>query len=113
MNPQDAPRTPCTTLPATLRPLFWDYDVATLTWETDRDLIIARILAAGDWEAVMWLRSRLGDGPLREWLERHQGRGLSPPRLRFWEVILAIPPHQVNAWLAAEERKIWDQRVHR
>ncbi len=113
MNPQDLyTTTALTKLPATLRPLFWDYNVAALTWENDRDLIVSRILAAGEWDAVTWLRSRLGDGTLRQWLESHQGRGLSPPRLRFWEIILAIPHHHVNAWLAAEGRKIWDQRVY-
>ena len=34
-----------------LRSLFWDHDFAELTWEADSDLIIGRILAAGDWEA--------------------------------------------------------------
>jgi hypothetical protein len=101
-----------TKLPTTLRPLFWEYDFQTLTWDHDHDLIIARILTAGEWDAVTWLRSHLGDRALRTWIERHHGRGLSPSRLRFWELILAIPHRQVNAWLALEGRKIWDNRVH-
>ena len=32
-------------LPRTLRRFFWDYDFARLSWKSDRDLIIARILA--------------------------------------------------------------------
>jgi len=94
-----------------LRALFWDYDFAALTWEDDRDLIIGRVLAAGTWEAVTWLRSRLGDRALRDWIERHHGRGLSPQQLRFWELIVGLPHRQVNRWLAAEGRQIWQERV--
>jgi hypothetical protein len=98
-------------LPALLRELFWDYDFEALTWENDRNLIIARVLAAGSWDAITWLRARAGDRALREWIERHQGQGLSPQQLRFWELILGLPHRQVNAWLAAEGRKIWEKRV--
>lgn len=100
-------------LPAKLRALFWDYDFAALRWEDDRDLIIGRVLIAGTWEAVTWLRSRLGDRALRDWIERHQGRGLSPQQLRFWELIVGLPHHQVSHWLAAEGREIWQERVRR
>ena len=99
-------------LPALLRPLFWDYDFKTLTWDDDRDLIIARVLASGTWEAITWLRACLGDRALREWIERHRGGGLSPRQLRFWELMLNLPHRQVNVWLRAERRKIWDQRVN-
>jgi hypothetical protein len=99
-------------LPALLRPLFWDYDFKTLTWDDDRDLIIARVLASGTWEAIIWLRARLGDQALREWIKHRCGRGLSPRQLRFWEVMLDLSHRQVNAWLQVEGRKIWDQRVN-
>ena len=95
-------------LPALLRPFFWDYDFKTLTWEDDRDLIIARVLASGTWEAITWLRACLGEQALREWIEHHCGGGFSPRQLRFWELMLNLPHHQVNAWLRAEGRKIWD-----
>jgi len=99
-------------LPTLLRPFFWDHDFKALTWEDDRDLIIARVLASGTWEAITWLRTRLGDQTLREWIERRHGGGLSPRQLRFWELMLNLPHRQVNAWLRAEGRKIWDQRVN-
>ncbi len=97
-------------LPKQLRPFFWDYDFARLSWEEDRDLVTARILAAGSWDAICWLRARLGDSALRAWLERRQGAGLSPRQLRFWELILGLPHRQVNAWLAATGRQAWDRR---
>jgi len=95
-----------------LRPLFWDYDFRDLNWEKDRDLITARVLASGTWEAVTWVRSRMGDRALRDWIERRRGRGLSPRQLRFWELILGLPRRQVTTWLTAEERKIWGERIH-
>jgi hypothetical protein len=95
-----------------LRALFWDYDFEALTWKNDQDLITARVLASGTWETVTWLRSRVGDDTLRDWIERHQGRGLSPQQLCFWELILGLPHRQVEAWLAAKERQIWDRRTH-
>jgi hypothetical protein len=115
MNRQNAKKASSTMqpgLPTLLRPFFWDYDFKTLTWEEDRDLIIARVLASGTWEAIAWLRSCLGDQALRAWIVRCRGRGLSPRQLRFWEVMLDLSHRQVNAWLRAEGRKVWDQRLN-
>lgn len=98
-------------LPATLRELFWDYDFAALHWQDDHDLITMRILASGSWDAVTWLRLRLGNHALRERIEQHEGRGLSPRQLRFWELILGLSHRQVDTWLAREERQIWDKRA--
>jgi hypothetical protein len=98
-------------LPTPLRALFWDYDFKSLAWEDDHDLVIARVLTSGGWDAITWLRSRMGDHALKEWIEQHQGGGLNPQRLRFWELILELPHRQVNAWLKAESRKVWEKRV--
>ena len=111
MGAEDQQTTDPSKLPGMLRMFFWDYAFETLTWEHDRDLISARVLAYGSWDAVTWLRSRLGDAPLREWIECRQGRGLSPQQLRFWELILELSHEQVNAWLQSEARKVWDERV--
>ncbi|NPV08250.1 MAG: hypothetical protein HPY83_09865 [Anaerolineae bacterium] len=98
-------------LPSHLRELFWDYDFEALSWEEDQDLIIGRNLAAGNWDAITWLRSLAGDGAIRRWLEEHRGGGLSPRQLRFWQLILRLPRHQVDAWV--EGRQTWDRRMER
>jgi hypothetical protein len=95
-----------------LRPLFWDYDFARLTWKADDDPIVGRILAAGNWDAVRWLRRRLGTAALRDWLTRRRGAGLSPRQLRIWQAVLALPSRTVDAWLAAPGRQPWDRRRH-
>jgi hypothetical protein len=97
-------------LPRRLRVLFWDYDFGRLTWEADADLIIGRILAAGDWEAVRWLRLRLPKPAMREWLGRRRGAGLSARQLRFWELILGLPRREVNGWLSDSGRQVWEGR---
>jgi hypothetical protein len=102
--------TPDTGLPPLLRPLFWEYEFEALTWEQDRDPLIARILTAGGWDAIRWLRTRLGDRALRDWIVRRRGARLSPRQLRFWELVLGLPPDQVNAWVAGARRGLWEQR---
>jgi len=99
-------------IPARLRSLFWDYDFASITWQEDQNLILSRVLTSGDWDAVVWLRSKVDDRFLRQWITRHQGGGLSPQRLRFWEMIVGIQHRQVNGWLASKKRAIWDKRLH-
>lgn len=97
-------------LPKNLRVLFPEYDFDSLEWEADRDLVISRVLAKGDWDAVCWVRERLGDVQLQSWIERRRGRGLDAAQLRFWELVLGIPRRQVNEWLRAPERQVWEQR---
>jgi len=101
-----------TRLPAMLRPFFWSYDFAKLSWEKDSHLVTYQILTAGDWQATVWLRKRLGDAALRAWILERDGRGLSNRQLRFWELILDLPHRQVNAWLAQPERQLWENRLH-
>lgn len=99
-----------TRLPKNLRILFPDYDFEELEWESDRDLVISRVLAKGDWDAVCWMRERLGDVQLQSWIERRRGRGLDAAQLRFWELVLGLPHQTVNRWLRAPERQVWEQR---
>jgi len=41
-----------------------------------------------------------------------RGAGLTARQLRFWQIILDLPRRQVDGWLAAPGRKIWDQRCY-
>jgi hypothetical protein len=100
-------------MPPALRALFWDYPGTRLSWARDRDLIIGRVLSAGSWDTIQWLRRQVGDDSLRDWIERRAGAGLSPRQLRFWELVLGIPRQQVDAWLAAPDRAAWDGRRRR
>jgi hypothetical protein len=105
------PRASSPPLPPLLRDLFWEYNPDALSWNRDLDLITARVLASGTWEAVSWLRARMGNAALRDWIEHHHGRGLNPQQLRFWQLILELPSQRVDAWLGVEGRKVWDRRT--
>jgi len=97
-------------LPKSLKPYFWDYPFSKLSLGTDRDLIIRRVLSFGSWEAILWIRKRIGDESLKKWLIAHQGHGLSPRQLRFWELILDLPKRQVNAWVRVARESEWNKR---
>lgn len=98
-------------LPKHLKSVFWDYDFDRLNWKEDRDLIISRVLASGDWKSVQWLREQTGTPSLRDWMIDHHGRGLDPRRLRFWELILDLPHKLVNKWLKEMDRDGWHRRT--
>lgn len=97
-------------LPETLRPFFWDTDFEQVSWRDHRDYVVRRVLSAGTWDAIRWLRGQIGDVELRQWIEQHEGRGLSSRQLRFWEVILDLPGDRVDAWLASGGRRLWEGR---
>ena len=97
-------------LPKSLKAYFWDYPFSKLSLNTDRDLIIRRLLSSGSWEAVLWVRKKIGDESLKKWLIAHQGRGLSPRQLRFWGLVLDLPDRQVNTWVKSAKETPWGKR---
>ena len=97
-------------LPEHLRDLFWEYKFHTLSWERDRDLIAIKVLQYGNWENTCWLREKMGDEALREWICSRQGRGIDSRGLRYWETILGIPKIQVNKWLDHIDLRIFEGR---
>jgi len=99
------------TLPSAVRKLFWDVEPRSLRLDRDQGTIIGRVLATGPWETVKWLRSALGDDAIRRWIEDHEGRGLSPQQLRYWQLMLDIPRRRVDTWLQGEQRQVWDRRA--
>ncbi len=106
----EPPEKQATGLPSALAGLFWDVAPGELSWQRHRDYIAERVLAEGSWDAITWLREELGDPALRELIRRKRGRLLSRPQLRFWQLILDLPEAEVDAWLAAPGRSIWDRR---
>jgi hypothetical protein len=104
---------PGTELPPAISSLFWDCDPSRLDWERNRDFVVGRALASGGWAAARWVREQLGDAGLKAWLERNEGRGMSPRRLRFWQLVLDLDPAEVSRWIAARRGDPWDERVAR
>jgi hypothetical protein len=100
-----------TELPAAFREYFWEYSAEDLTWERSRHTIVLRLLQSGGMNAIAWLRCRMSDAEIREFIERRQGRGISPRRLRFWALVLGIPRERVDGWIVSAQHNPWHQRI--
>lgn len=100
-------------MPEVLRPLFWDVDFNSLSWEKHQDFIVQRVLQSGSWEDVCWLRRSRGDEWLRGWLLRRKGAQLDARRLRFWQVVLNLPARSVERWLSLAHDDLWAKRLVR
>ena len=100
-------------LPENLRALFWDYDPQRLSWERSRHTIILRLLEEGGLQAVGWLRERMTDEQIRAFIVRRRGRGIAPPRLRFWALLVGIPGVDVDQWIEAAHLNPWHRRTQR
>jgi hypothetical protein len=97
-------------LPVELKPLFWEYDFESLSWKRDNHFITKRILTHGGLWAWDWLRDRIGDVNLRDWILENNGVGMEPRRLRYWELVLDLPTEEVNRWIALEANSTWGRR---
>ena len=101
---------PATALPRSVASLFWDYPERRLSLARDRDLVIRRILAEGGLQHVRFIRRRVGDEAIRAELLRSQARGLSPQRIRFWQLLLDVPARVANAWVRSARAGTWAGR---
>jgi hypothetical protein len=97
-------------LPSSLRPLFWEYDFSRLRWRRDADLILDRVLSQGGSAQLRLVRRRFGDEGIRDWILRHEARGLSPQQIRFWELVLKLPRAKADAWVRAARSGTWHRR---
>ncbi len=93
--------------------LFWDYPAGAISPDADRDLVIRRVTAEGGWREMSLLRSRVGDEAIRSVIERTEARGLSPQRIRFWQLLLGLPARRADAWVRRERESTWARRAHR
>lgn len=98
-------------LPENLRRYFWDCDFSALRWPDQAGFVLPRLLRSGGWDAVLWLRDRAGDRVVEAWICEHRGRGMSPERLRFWQLVLGLPPGEVDAWIASVADLPWSRRT--
>ena len=97
-------------LPAQLERFFWDCAPGSVSWDSHRDFIVERVLARGDWDAIRWLRTALGDDALRSVVVRTRGRSLTRPQIRLWQLLLDLPEVDVSSWLSDVSRVTWDRR---
>ena len=87
-----------------LRRYLWEHDPARLTWDGNRHTIVAKLLEAGGWDAVRWLRAHLSPDELREFLVQRRGR--EPGRLGEEELLPRPPLRRPGARPAAPARRV-------
>lgn len=100
-------------LPRSMRPLFWDVESGHLRGYKDWPFVARRVLAAGGLRELRWLRKRLGDATIRELLLETECRGLSPVRIRFYELIFDLPKPRADGWVETARRQTWARRNRR
>lgn len=98
-------------VPAPLRPLLWDYRGRRLRLDRDRAFLVRRVLAEGGWNEIRALRLRVTDDVIRQVLIDSEARGLSPARIRFWQLVLDIPARRANAWARVARAGTWAKRA--
>lgn len=97
-------------LPARLARLFWEYPARSLSLDEDRQLVVCRVAGEGGLGEIRLLRARVGDTAIRQVIERTSARGLSPQRIRFWQLLLGLPARRVDAWVSRARASTWAKR---
>jgi len=54
----------------------------------------------------------MSDDEIRDFIVRRRGRGIDPRRLRFWGLLVGVPRHEVDEWIAAARHNPWHDRTH-
>jgi hypothetical protein len=93
--------------------LFWDYPAGSIRPDLEGDQVVRRVAAEGGWLEMSLLRSRIGDQAIRDVIERTEARGLSPQRIRFWQLLLGLPARMADAWVRRERESTWARRARR
>jgi hypothetical protein len=94
-----------------LAPLFWDQPARALLMTRDREQIVRRVASEGGLGAIRLLRSRVGDEAIRDVILRTKARGLSPQRIRFWQLLLDVPARHADAWVRQARSGTWAGRA--
>ncbi|MEW5868608.1 MAG: hypothetical protein AB1894_04980 [Chloroflexota bacterium] len=77
-------------LPASLRPFFQEYNLEQLDVERSAHTIIERTLQFGNREEIRWLFGCYSRQRIREWVRRWGGVALAEPHRSFWRLVLDL-----------------------
>jgi|SRR3989344_2974458 len=84
-------------LPASLKPLFWDVDFASLSLEKSRGFILKRIIDRGDTLAYDWMKDRYHVDEIK--ILVLSSRDLSRKTANFWSKYFGLDPNTVPCLL--------------
>jgi hypothetical protein len=93
-------------LPESLRSLFWDYPFDELRLPQHQNEVLLKVISYGNADQVAWLRRRLGDSRIRQWIIARKGRGLTPAQVAPW-----VSAVTARRWLESDPiARLWAER---
>ena len=97
-------------IPEVVRRLLWEYDTADPeVLERVERVLLERVMARGDWDAMRWLLGSFSSERLRAFLEGRGRRVLPPRELRFWSWVCGVDDDEAASWVgqAREREAAW------
>ena len=100
-------------LPSGLYRFFWEYDRQSLDIRKHCELIMARIMARGDRQAMVWLRKVYSEEKIRNFLFKKGWKVLPPRELNYWALVSGVSERQRRELLqkAKDTDSVWSNRI--
>ncbi len=100
-------------LPPGLYRFFWEYDQQRLDIRKHCELIMARIMARGDQQAMVWLRKVYSEEKIRNFLFKKGWKVLPPRELNYWALVSGVSERQRRELLqkAKDTDSVWRNRI--
>lgn len=94
---------------------FWEYDQGVIDVHDHADLIMARLMARGNRQSMIWLRKIYSGKQIRDFLFRKGWQVLPLRELNYWALVAGIADGEKKKLLqkARKANAIWrDRFVH-
>ncbi len=113
-EPRATSQEPKTTnqLPSFLHRFFWEYDPEVLDLHKHADVIMARIMERGTWQAMLWLRTVYPPEVMARFLSVKGWKVLPPREVNYWALLSGLPEDIKKQLVrkAAQRDGIWGER---
>jgi hypothetical protein len=102
-------------LPPHLYRFFWEYDQQVIDIHKHCELIMARIMARGNWQSMIWLREKYSVKKISNFLFRKGWKVLPPRELNYWALVGGVSDRKRKEllWKARKTNPIWRNRIVR
>ena len=100
-------------LPPNLYRFFWEYNQQEIDIHKHYELIMARIMARGNWQSMVWLREIYSGKKIRDFLFRKGWKVVPPRELNYWALVGGISDRKRKELLrkASKTNPIWRDRI--
>ena len=100
-------------LPSYLQRYFWEYDPQALDIHKHANVIMARVMERGTWQAMLWLREKYSVEEICSFLYSKGWKVLPPRELNYWALVGRIPEQERKELLkkVRETDSTWRDRI--